>query len=299
MNFRPEQPEDVVREVVTQADDTEPVPAEGEGHKNRARVGSIRPTALLYTGGIGATVDLPHFSVIVRGLEAWDHIYRRRANPDLVVEPRLLDAVRGVLGPGVQELRQPPWQPAEAGERRAAEDLGVPAAVFPQWLRCTGCGLLAKVSSNAFEFENRNPFRPDQAQFWHAGCKGAKGTFKAAKRPVLPARYLLACENGHLDEFPYVEWVHRAGGTGWTCSSGAIQPKLTMREFQSNLGPSVKISCRSCGAERSMREAVGTGERRSCRRAVGVTPISTGTRSARSRPSSCCWGRPTSGSRPR
>jgi hypothetical protein len=251
--------QDVVREVVVQADDDEPVPGEGEGHKNRARVGSIRPTALLYTGGIGATVDLPHFSVIVRGLEAWDHIYRRRANPDLVVEPRLLDAVRGVLGPSVKELRQPPWQPAEGGERRAAEDLGVPVAVFPQWLRCTGCGLLATVTSNAFDFDNRNPFRPDQAQFWHAGCKGAKGTFKASKRSVLPARYLLACANGHLDEFPYVEWVHHSAGTGWKCSNGAVQPKLTMREFQSNLGPSVKISCRSCGAERSMREAVGTG----------------------------------------
>lgn len=254
-----EEPEGVVQGVTAQADDTEPVPAEGEGHKNRSRVGSIRPTALLYTGGIGATVDLPHFSVIVRGLETWDHIYRRQGQPDLVVEPRLLEAVRAHLGPGVVELRQPPWQPAEAGSVMTPEYLGVPVAVFPQWLRCTGCGLLAKVDSRVFEFQNRNPYRPDQAQFWHTGCKGAIGKFRAARRPVLPARYLLACQNGHLDEFPYLEWVHRAKGAAWACAAGAIQPKLTMREFQSNLGPSVKIICRSCKAERSMREAVGTG----------------------------------------
>ncbi len=31
--------------------------------KNRSKVGSVRPSALLYTSGVGATVDLPHLSV--------------------------------------------------------------------------------------------------------------------------------------------------------------------------------------------------------------------------------------------
>ena len=30
-----------------------------------------------------------------------------------------------------------------------------------------------------------------------------------ATRPAVPARYLLACAMGHLDEFPYDLWVHR------------------------------------------------------------------------------------------
>jgi len=35
--------------------------------KNRARVGSVRPSALLYTNGVGATVDLPHLAVMPHG----------------------------------------------------------------------------------------------------------------------------------------------------------------------------------------------------------------------------------------
>ena len=45
--------------------------------KNYGRIGSMRPTALLYTGGIGATVDLPHVAVMPQGLDAWELAYQR------------------------------------------------------------------------------------------------------------------------------------------------------------------------------------------------------------------------------
>ena len=47
--------------------------------KNRSKVGSIRPSALLYTSGVGATVDLPHLSVMPHGLDAWQRYYDRRS----------------------------------------------------------------------------------------------------------------------------------------------------------------------------------------------------------------------------
>lgn len=46
--------------------------------KNRSKVGGIRPSALLYTSGIGATVDLPHLSVMPHGIDAWQRYYDRR-----------------------------------------------------------------------------------------------------------------------------------------------------------------------------------------------------------------------------
>ena len=225
--------------------------------KNRARVGSVRPSAMLYTNGIGATVDLPRIAVMPHGLDVWEAIYARRPGPpEVVLEPRLLELVRSHLGSQVNQLRTPPWAPQEKGHgESSAIDLGIPARIFPQWLRCTGCGLLAPVSHELFTYRNVNRYRPDQAEFVHENCTGWKGSKgrKATRQVAVPARYLIACVNGHLDEFPYVAWVHRGG----QCPSGAVFPSLRMREWKSNIGPDVQIMCMSCDARRGMLEATG------------------------------------------
>jgi len=222
--------------------------------KNRARVGSIRPSAMLYTNGIGATIDLPHQAVMPHGLEAWERIYARRPIIDVILERRLLELVRSHLGGQVSELRKPPWAPEEKGHAGGdAVDLGIPGRIFPQWLRCTGCGLLAPVAHELFAYENTNRYRPDQAKFVHKKCKGFQGKGGGTDQTVVPARYLIACVAGHLDEFPYVAWVHR----GRPCPSGDALPQLRMREWKSNIGPDVQIMCLSCDSRRGMREATG------------------------------------------
>ncbi|GAA4129656.1 DUF1998 domain-containing protein [Nocardioides fonticola] len=228
--------------------------------KNRSKVGSVRPSALLYTSGIGATVDLPHLSVMPHGLDAWQRYYDRRAGgADVIVEPRLLELVRAYLGGQVAQLRKAPWAPeAPGGFGDETIDLGIPVRVFPQWLRCTGCNLLSPASHQIFEFKNVLRYRPDQATFIHKDCRGwsaSAGKIKARKgreQAVVPARYLIACVNGHLDEFPYAAWVHR----GRSCPTAKV-PQLRMREWKSNLGPDVQIICLSCDAKRGMLEATG------------------------------------------
>lgn len=233
---------------------------ETKNTKNRSKVGSIRPSALLYTSGIGATVDLPHLSIMPHGIDGWQRYYDRRAGgPDLIVEPRLLELVRAYLGDQVDQLRKAPWAPdSPGGVGDDAVDLGIPARVFPQWLRCTGCNQLAPVTHSVFEFKNVLKYRPDKAEFIHQNCKGWDADSKKSKsrksRPqkAVPARYLIACVDGHLDEFPYVSWVHR----GKTCPNAKI-PRLRMREWKSNIGPDVQIICLSCDARRGMLEATG------------------------------------------
>lgn len=236
--------------------------AEVSGSKNRAKVSGQRPNALLYSSGVGAVVDLPNMTVMPAGLDAWDTIYARREHQTTISEPRLLDVVRGHLGPQVEQLRPFPWQSTANGHRDEGKDLGVPARVFPQWLRCTGCDRLARVSSSVFTYKNTNPFRPDQAGFTHEGCPGrpkavaaVDGTPKTDKkgsaRPAVPARFLLVCTNGHVDEFPYLEWVHRGG----KCTKASGTPFLRLQDLgSSNL---TKITCLACKETRFMNEAYG------------------------------------------
>ncbi|WP_306359205.1 DUF1998 domain-containing protein [Nocardia sp. CC227C] len=221
--------------------------------KNRAKVGSARPSSLLYTYGPGSVMDMPNMTVMPTGLDDWDRIWLRRRGHPTIHAPRLRDAVRRLIKGANRdiELRPFPWQPTNTNFSKEGEDLGVPARVFPQWLRCTGCDMLAPLSH--FDYVNTHPFRTDLARFEHTKCKGRRGERKPGPRPAVPARYLLACADGHVDEFPYVQWVHR----GRRCSEAPDNPRLTMTDRSAGKGAVATIRCESCDRKRGMNEAQG------------------------------------------
>lgn len=95
--------------------------------KNFAKVGSARPSSLLYTYGPGSIMDLPHFTVMPSGLDDWDRVWKRRGGIPTVHAPRLLEVVRVMLGSQVGELRPFPWEPKPTIFSQGGRDLGVPA----------------------------------------------------------------------------------------------------------------------------------------------------------------------------
>ncbi|MDN5859163.1 MAG: DUF1998 domain-containing protein [Pseudonocardia sp.] len=214
------------------------------GH--RRRVGAVRPSHLMFTSGVGALVDLPNFSVLVRGLDDWSD-----TDTDLepIQEPRLLAAVRTLPGMGsVEQLRPAPWRDGiDADPKGPASRVGVPVTPFPGWMRCTACDELAPVTTSIFTFENDRPRRPHDARFFHSDCP------KSRRKPLaVAARFVLTCTNGHLDDFPYRHFVHRGGA----CPK-ATAPRLRMADRGGNLGANVEILRIHCGAKRNIREALG------------------------------------------
>ena len=112
-------------------------------------------------------MDLPQFTVMPAGLDDWDRIWARRQGIPRIHAPRLLDLVRVMLGYQVNELRPFPWQAKSNTRSKDGDDLGVPARVFPQWLRCTGCDLLGPLTK--FDYKNTHPYRTDEAGFAYCG----------------------------------------------------------------------------------------------------------------------------------
>lgn len=202
-------------------------------------VGQVRPSQLLWTYGPGALVDLPNLSVITMGLDRWD---TDRCPP--VEEARLLAAVRRVLGHQVERLRMPPYLREEGASPFSAEGrIGVPVRPFPRWLRCVRCGLLAEYDSGLFEVK-ANLYRPDRTQFVHTNCE------KGGKSDAVPARFLLACRNGHLDDFPWRWFVH----------GGPKECKGTLRFFERGASLQTEnlwVKCDGCDAARSLVHAFG------------------------------------------
>ena len=210
----------------------------------KTKVGEVRPSQLMFTFGVGASIDLPHLSVMVLGLDDWN---RNDLLGKEIGEERLLSAVRQVLGTQVQRLCAPPSVPDNGGPPSPFDEnarVGVPVATFPRWVRCPYCQRLAPLGSGLFELKS-DLFRPDKTRYVHSNCNKP-----GLKPPVLPARFLVACENGHLDDFPWVQYVHR----GQSCG----RPLLRLDEFgASGEAAAILVRCDSCKAARSMAEAFG------------------------------------------
>lgn len=217
--------------------------------KKGDRVGELRPSQLVFTFGIGAMVDLPHLSVLVCGLDDWDTSHMRE-----ITEERLLRAVRDQLGQQVQALRLPPAQDLDFLDRFGDEGrVGAPVVTFPRWMRCSRCDLLTSLGSDLLELKP-DPRHPDRARWLHKNCN------KAVKPPAIPARFLVACDKGHLDDFPWHEFVH--GGPS-TCPG-----PLRLKQYGVSGEPTdLHVLCDECHADRTMAEALrsrkGTGEEES------------------------------------
>ncbi|MEK7760221.1 MAG: DUF1998 domain-containing protein [Nitrospirota bacterium] len=207
-------------------------------------VGDVRPSQLLWTYGPGALIDLPNLSVVTQGIDRWE---KDRCQP--IQEARLLAAVRKVLGSQVESLRMPPFQKSDLVDLWSAEaHIGVPVRPFPRWMRCVKCGLLSPFDLGLFEIKVGR--RPERTRFVHKGCRGSKGNQPSRDADAVPARFLLACRNGHLDDFPWHYFVHR----------GNDSCKGSLRFFESGASLQTEnlwVKCDACGAPRSMAQAFG------------------------------------------
>jgi hypothetical protein len=203
------------------------------------QVGDVRPSQLLLTYGVGAIIDLPHMSTLIMGLDDWDTTKAQE-----IPEERLLQAVQSVLGSQVKQLLTPPISTtASQHPFQPGAPVGVPVAAFPRWMVCPVCRLLASVDSGYFELK-ANPFQPDRTHYRHQNC---------SKQPIiLPSRFMIACEAGHLDDFPWVHFVH-----------GERHCKASLRMYEIGVSgePSdIYIKCETCQKGRAMSEAFSSDE---------------------------------------
>ena len=185
---------------------------------------------------------------------------RRRDGIPAIHAPRLLEVVRMMLGHQVEELRPFPWQPKTCavlprGQRPGRAGAGVPAVAALHRLR-----LARRRSARS---STATPTRSGRT--WRSSSTSratADGAASAARRgrgsPCVPARYLLACTDGHLDEFPYELWVHR----GQPCSAGADVPGAEDGRPHRGQGRQRGRSCASrAGRAGGMNEAQGEAGR--------------------------------------
>jgi hypothetical protein len=211
--------------------------------RKKYRVGELRPSQVLFSYGIGSIVDLPYISTMVMGLDDWENPY-----PVMIGEERLLQAVRTILGQQVSRLLTPPEAPEPVGGLQTPFDesatVGVPVAAFPRWMLCPRCRTLASLDSGLFQLKS-DFYRPDRTRYVHVNCPSS-----GSPPPVVPARFLVACKNGHLDDFPWLYFVH---------GDVPCRARLKLRELGvTGEAADIQVLCETCNKQKRMSDAFGS-----------------------------------------
>ena len=153
-------------------------------------IGDVRPSQVITTFGPGAIVDLQTLSVIVAGIDSWPI-----DEASVIHEPRLQRA-----------LRVNRFFPAKPSEGSFFNKRGtVPTYLFPRYQVCPVCRTLSSMGDGLVEYDSKWQEVVCKAP----GCKG-RGKHRAT---TLPAPFIVACPGGHIDEFPWREYVHRGATT--------------------------------------------------------------------------------------
>jgi len=173
-------------------------------------IGEVRRSQVITTYGVGALVAVGDQSYVVAGIDSWGVV-----GPDLH-EPRL-EKILGVSG-----FARPPAALKEDSEN-------IPVVLFPKYYNCPGdCSRLAPHGHMTAPGKNR--------------CN-------RCNEKLVPARFVSACTAGHIDDFPWLAWVH--GGAIDRDKKHAL--RLTTSGNTASLA-GISIKC-TCGASATMEGA--------------------------------------------
>lgn len=193
----------------------------GKKEKKKAKVvGQLRRTQLITTFGCGAIADMPDYSVIIGSTDYW------KDSTPIIREPNLEKLL------GMDYFKQPLVTESNDG----CPNPDIPAYRFPIMHFCPSC----------------NKLMP----YWgFTGDEGGKMCSECRKK-IVPSRFIAACVNGHIEDFPYNWWVHH--GDLSTCKEPYREDKLRI-EFTTDSGglESIVVKCTACEASRTMAGSMG------------------------------------------
>ncbi|MFI2200672.1 DrmB family protein [Streptomyces sp. NPDC020192] len=179
---------------------------------NFPRRGAVRRAQAITTYGVGSLIAVDHESFIVSGLDEAEQSWSRDESPQ-IHERRLARVL------GVDYFRLPP----------ASDDTskdGIRVRRFPLMHSCPECN----------DLQRHRDFNPPAGRSVCGTCEV----------DLVPSRFVVACEAGHLDEFPYWQWVHRSTDRG-ASTAAQCGGKLKMRTSgRTSSLRSILVSC-TCG----------------------------------------------------
>ena len=209
----------------------------------RNELGNIRRSQVITTHGPGALIDFragghggASVSVVGAGLEEWDQWAPPQGvgNPQSIFEPRLQKQLE------VEGFRLPPVAPQIAPGQHSPNAGKLVGVRYPRWLQCPHCNLIGEGRRWAED--------PGDPALYCATCTDEAGGRNRVH--AVPVRFIVLCENGHLDEFPWQWWVNHTEA----CTS---RPQLKLSGSATAGLAGLILKCLNCDADRPMEGCFG------------------------------------------
>ena len=165
----------------------------------------VRRSQAISPFGIGSLVDFPGpDSLIHAGLDAWPF---NENNPDHR-EFKVDDEKRLARRLNVEYFVQPPdFRKTQKGESSTQTNLKLtlPFLRFPLWHVCPRCGRM-----HLARYHNHTA----------PTCRGPVGAGRGqgemhSQRKTIQVRFVAACQHGHLQDFPWTEWLFETTNPSW------------------------------------------------------------------------------------
>ena len=187
----------------------------------------VRSAQFIYQAGPGAMLNFPNQVLMTAAPREW-------ASKVTPIHDSRLEKRLGVHYFGL---------PIKTGDELKDLDKKMRYVRFPEWYYCPKCRKFQPMEKWMLEHQK---VRKDE---W------AKKDMNMVRRPacphclshptLIPARLVTVCKHGHIDDFPWVEWVHwHSNPKRQVCDN----PELIFNRPQGGQGmKSLKVSCK-CGA---------------------------------------------------
>ena len=180
---------------------------------------SVRAAQAVLQYGVGAMVDFPDQTLITAAPEAWTETQR-------IYDDRFAKAL------GVDYFALPKI---------------ISYSRFPEWYFCPKCRKFQPISKWISEYQkcsNPKVLEGDPYMAKHMQCINCR-------QDLVVTRIVTACEHGHINDFPWVKWVHKQSKRP-ICGNPSLYFKTAASGTEGLEG--LSISC-SCGAYTTLKGA--------------------------------------------
>ncbi len=199
---------------------------------------SVRASQAVLQYGVGAMVDFPEQTLMTAAPETWD-------SSVMEIHDERLERVLKVDYFGM---------PGSGDEGRYQN--GVSYARFPEWYFCPKCRRFKPLKQWMKEYSSSPKMKKNRENDPYMVKRLRCPT---CFQDLVVARIVVACPQGHIDDFPWVKWVHARNMSGARKICGQPELKFTTSASSTEGLEGLTVSCTSCNCRTTLRGAFDKG----------------------------------------
>ena len=195
-------------------------------------------------------------SLMLAGLDAWNDIFLNQTPPSewKIYEPRLQSILKKEFFLNPPDFRKNSPDPA-------LKTKFLPYMRFPLWHYCHECKNMKKLPTFG-DAQKCSPLKGSNGKLLHekhfkSCAKNNEAGNEWRKKYLIPIRFMIICDSGHIEDFPFEKWAHR--------KNKYVPHECELKFFEGKGGNNslmnVRVECVKCNEGYPLAEAFTHNEK--------------------------------------